>query len=327
MARKTIWYKRATIGTTQNHTLQAALTSALKLLPASGERIRRPEGPDVPRFELINSYDKRSNMLCGHFLNFEAGRSQLRVFGADNAPSFSLEALLPPKAKPDERSEFLEGVAYFGILDNHMLLCQSKAASSRELERYMNWLLWEATKVLPTGTAVIIGDQPSRELAKKISKNPIKAVTFGTPLEYEVLSAPTSARGPTVQEVRVKPSGVGSDIIEALFSGSIFDNASFQDAIEHDNIEIEVTVRFKNKQHISQSGEDLLRTVAKAARHMSSEDVVIELHKAGTIRGNDLRLHTSVDVDTTDVGLLVESDLNQKMAIWLAGLIESKMVD
>jgi hypothetical protein len=327
MARKTLWYKKAILGTIQNRTLQSAMTSALGVLATSGERIRRPEGDDVPRFELINSFAKRSNMLCGHFLNFEAGRSQLRLVGADTAASFSIEALLPPRANPQERSEFLEGVAYFGILGNHIILCQSKAASSREFERYLNWLLWEATTTLPSGTAVVVGDQPSKKLVDKINNNPIKSVSFGTPMEYEVTPAPSPNTRARVTEVKVSPTGLGAGVLEALFSDSIFSSAKFSDAITADNIEVEVTVRFKHKQHISESGDALLRTVAKAARHMAAEDVEIELHKAGTIKGDALRVHTSVDVATTESGLIVEADLNQRMATWLAELIESRMID
>lgn len=325
MARKTLWYKRATLGTVQNRTLQSAMTAALGRLSTTGDRIRRPEGPESPRMELINGFATRSNMLCGHFINFEAGRSQLLLVGTDTATSFSLDAWLPPKTKKDERKEFLEGVAYFGVLGNHLLLCQSKAAGSRELERYLNWLLWESTTVLPTGTAVILGDQPSKKLVDKINNNPIKSVSFGTPMEYEVMS-PHTPRA-RVTEVHVSPKGLGAEVLEALFSGSIFANANFSDAISNDNIEVEVTVRFKNKQHISDSGDALLRSVAKAARHMAAEDVEIQLHKAGTIKGDALRVHTSVDVPTNQSGLLIEADLNQHMTTWLADLIESRMID
>jgi hypothetical protein len=125
----------------------------------------------------------------------------------------------------------------------------------------------------------------------------------------------------------VSPKGLGADVLHALFSGSIFDNASFTKAVEEDNIEVEVTVRFKHKQQISRSGEKLLRTVAKAARHMDGNDIQIELHKAGTIRGNELRVHTAVDTAQTDSGLILEDDLNQKMSVWLQDLLDTKMID
>jgi len=120
---------------------------------------------------------------------------------------------------------------------------------------------------------------------------------------------------------------LGADVLAALFTNTIFDKASFSDAIKNDNIEVEVTVRFKHKQHISTSGDELLRSVAKAARHMNPDDVEIELHHAGTIKGNELQVHTAMDVPTTDSGLIREDDLNQQMANWLQDLLQSKMVD
>jgi hypothetical protein len=325
MARKTIWYKRAVLGTVQNRNLQAALTTALTRLPTTGDRLRRPGGPAEPGRELINGHARRYSMLCGHFISFEAGHRQLFLHGLDTATSFDLDAIAPPTGQPEERREFLEGVAYFAIHGNHVLLCQSKAAGSRELESYLNWILWGATTVLPNPTAVVLADQPSNRLVDKLNRNPIKSVRFGTPLDYEAIAAPETRN--RVTSVRVSPKGLGADIIQALLSDSIFDHAGFSDAIRDDNIEVEVTVRFKHKQQISDSGDDLLRSVAKAARHMNPEDVEIELHHAGIITGNELRVYKSMGVPTTDSGLIREDDLNQQMATWLQDLLESKMID
>jgi hypothetical protein len=325
MQRKTVWYKRAVLGTVQNRNLQAALTTALGRLPATGNRLRRPGGPTDPSCELINGHSRRYSMLCGHFVSFEMGHRQPFLHGLETAASFDLDAIAPPQGRPDERREFLEGVAYFAIHENHVLLCQSKAAGSRELERYLNWILWEASTVLPSPTAVVLQDQPSRKLIEKLNHNPVKSIRFGTPLEYESISVPEMRERST--KLRVSPKGLGADVLAALFTNTIFDKASFSDAIKNDNIEVEVTVRFKHKQHISTSGDELLRSVAKAARHMNPDDVEIELHHAGTIKGNELQVHTAMDVPTTDSGLIREDDLNQQMANWLQDLLQSKMVD
>lgn len=325
MSRKTIWYKRVTLGTVQSKDLQTVLGTALGRLQTTGERLRRPAGSESASFELINGHGKRYGMLCGHFISFEQGHRQPLLSGLDTAHSFDLDAMAPPKGKADERREFLEGVAYFGILKNHLILCQSKAASSKEFEKYLNWILWEATNVLAKPTAVVLSDQPSRRLMEKLDKNPVKSVSFGTPLEFESISIPATRT--RFNEVKVSPKGLGADVLQALFSGSIFDNASFSKAVEEDNIEVEVTVRFKHKQQISSSGEKLLRAVAKAARHMDGNDVQIELHKAGTIKGNELRVHTPIETTLSDSGLIREDDLNQKMAQWLQDLLDSKMID
>lgn len=325
MVRKTVWYKRAVLGTVSNQNLQTVLVSALRKLPTTGARLRRPGGGSDIGFELINGHASRYSMLCGNFVSFEAGRRQPYLHGLDTAPSFDLDAIAPPEGNAKERREFLEGVAYFAIHENHVLICQSKAAGAREFERYLNWILWEATNVLPKPTAVVLSDQPSKKLVDKLNRNPIKSVRFGTPLEYESVSADETPRG--YKRVTVSPRGVGADILKALFSNSIFDNASLTDAIENDNIEVEVTVRFKHKQHISDSGDGLLRSIAKAARHMDSDDFAIELHHAGTIKGDELRIHDSFDVQVSDAGLIREDDLNQSMATWLQSLLDAKMID
>lgn len=325
MARKTVWYKRAVLGTVRNQNLQSVLGAALKKLPTTGVRLRRPGGESDQGFELINGHADRYSMLCGNFVNFEAGRRQPYLYGQDTAPSFNLDAIAPPKGQVKERREFLEGVAYFAIHENHILLCQSKAAGTRELERYLNWILWEATNLLPKPTAIVLADQPSKKIIDKLNRNPIKLVRFGTPLEYEPVSAPETHGG--YKSVTVSPRGLGAEVLRALFSNSIFDSASFSDAIENDNIEVEVTVRFKHKQQISDSGDGLLRSVARAARHMSSDDFAIELHHAGTIKGDELRIHDAFDVQVTDAGLIREDDLNQQMATWLQSLLNAKMID
>lgn len=325
MARKTIWYKRATLGTVQSRSLQTVLTTALTRLPTTGARLRRPGGPTDPGIELINGHGRRYNMLCGNFISFQAGHRQPFLHGLDTAARFDLDAIAPPKGKPDERREFLEGVAYFAVLDDHVLLCQSKAVGSRELERYLNWILWEATSVLPSPTAIVLGEQPSKRIVDKLNNNPIKSVKFGTPMEYEQIARrETSNR---ITEVHFSPKGLGASVLEALFSNSIFEKASFSEAITNDNIEVEVTVRFKHRQQISESGDTMLRSIAKAARHMDSNDYEIELHHGGTIKGDELRVHTSMDISTSETGLLLEDDLYQLMANWLKDLLESKMID
>lgn len=323
MARKTIWYKRAVLGTVHNRTLQSAMVAALGRLRTTGARIRSP-GVDEAQ-ELINGFATRNGMLCGQFLTFKAGQTQTLLRGRDTAESFDLEAMAPTRERPDERREFLDGVAYFGVHGNHILLCQSKAAGSRELERYLNWLLWEATDVLPRPTAVVIEDAPSRRIAEKVNNNPVKSVTLGTPVIFEPVAAPETRT--RVNTVRVTPTGRAAEVLKSLFADTIFDQTRFQDSIRDDNIEVEVTVRFKNKQHISPSGESLLRTVARAARHLNSDDIEIELHKAGTIRGNDFRVHTSQEIATLESGLLHELDLNQFMANWLQQLLDNRMIE
>lgn len=64
------------------------------------------------------------------------------------------------------RKEFIDSVLYFGVIDNHVAIIQSRSLTARTLESYLGWLLGEAAKALPANSALILKMLRTRQLKK-----------------------------------------------------------------------------------------------------------------------------------------------------------------
>lgn len=327
MARttKTVWYKRARFGAdgkgTGQQDLQSVLTAALGKLADPTERLRAPT-VEGGQSMVINRHAKRLNMLVGQFISFTAGQQQPVVTIKKGQKEFDLTSIVASQSS-SQRKEFVDGMGFFAIHGNHVLLAQSRSLGSREFEAYLNWLLCEASAVLASDVMVTVADQPSTAMMRKVAQKRLRGVTVGTPLKPV---ATASTRGKD-HVFRYEASGEAFDTIRGLFGADIFKHVNLTEALDADNVFVQVTVRVKGKRSVSDDTHKMLDALATAARHMSPDDIAMEVQGVGTVKGDEIKIHRSVVVDVlAEGGLVKEDDLWQKLHEWLCELLESKQV-
>ncbi|RDF38423.1 hypothetical protein DWA26_18990, partial [Acinetobacter baumannii] len=91
-------------------------------------------------------------MFFGELIIVESGKAQAVLkIDNDSATEFPIKTYLTEDLPDDEdesvevvRKEFIDSVLYFGVIDNHVAIIQSRSLTARTLESYLGWLLGEA---------------------------------------------------------------------------------------------------------------------------------------------------------------------------------------
>ncbi|EXI13981.1 hypothetical protein J610_3749, partial [Acinetobacter sp. 723929] len=115
-------------------------------------------------FILINHASSHQSMFFGELIIVESGKAQAVLkIDNDSATEFPIKTYLTEDLPDDEdesvevvRKEFIDSVLYFGVIDNHVAIIQSRSLTARTLESYLGWLLGEAAKALPANSALIL---------------------------------------------------------------------------------------------------------------------------------------------------------------------------
>lgn len=318
---KNIWYKRAHLeGRTE--TLQELLTKSLGLRRLAQDRLRTVDSTERVG---INLFQSSSAMFFGQFIAFTPGMTQPLVTLANGSTAYSVEAIAAQRANDGTKREFLESIAYFGVVDNHVILVQTKVLSSRDLEDYISWLLTEQTSLVPAGTMITLDDPAASVAAKRAARDNIRGITIGSQVTASAV-ATTDRTSSAVAKYELN-EGV-SQAIKGLFGESIFNTLKLGDSLEEDKIEVQLTVRVKGRKAVSKDGQKLLKAIGRATRHMDPRDYELELAQSGSLKGAELKLHRSVTINVhTENGLIDEQGLMSHMAIWLSDLVMKNLIN
>lgn len=245
----------------------------------------------------------------------------------DQKGSFDVSAIAAQQ-KDGVKQEFLDSIAYFGILGNHVVLAQTRALDSRDFENYLNWMLKTATGTIPSTDDLVLEDPAATKARKKHARSHIRGLTIGAPVRATqsdggVADGATSSENTTLSTSTYTLKGPGADVLRSILPDGAFDSLSLKSSLEDDHIEVSVTVRLKGKVDASTSAERLLRTLGRATRHMDERDYKLELRNAdGEFVNDSFKVrHPHTVKMTTSGGLVDEIDFCRKMARWLETIV------
>jgi peroxiredoxin family protein len=333
--KKIIHYKRAVL-TNIHVTLQSLLDDALnEKSPAFKAKARREViNPDDESCRLINHHEIYNGMTFGQLVFFEPGKSQSLITIDDDSEFFKINSITPESIdnKSKNKREFVDSFLYFGVFDNHVVVMQSTALKTRELETHLAWLLGTLTDVLDKNSALILQDKPSEETITKIESSPVKSVQLGTPVETRMEQETEETKKQEIVEAqeggakKVKwiPCGMGVDVMRAALGADWFNKLELKDSLDEANLQVSLEITYLRK--TTKNGQKMLDNIATSLRHIDEADVKIGLHGGGTIHGGDLKLSGSVSVKTFN-GLVDESDLYHQMHTWLVAKVRANEIE
>lgn len=338
--RKTIYYKRATVG---GGNLQEILSKVFASDSPANKIGKRKEivSSDTNSFRVINHKREYSGMLFGQMIFFEPGKSQAYITLDDNAESYALDALThealnkfeEEKIKEQHRREFVDSFLYFGVFENHLVILQSGALKARELEAHIGWLISSFGGV-STGTVVILQDQPSQETFEKISRSPVKRIQVGSPVttasdipeaNRSEISDSTEESGLDAKRIRFFPTGFAGDVISAAMGADWFDKLDLKEDLDEANLKVSLEITYLRQ--TTRAGQKMLDNLAISLRHLDETDVKIDLKGGGEIKGKDLKLSGPISVSKLANGLLDEGVLYHKMHAWLISKLRQGDID
>ena len=317
MTSKTLTYKLARFNKdTEKRTLQQMLVKALEKRKAAGTRLRMVDGEG--RFSLINYHGPNKNMRVGEFIDYTAGQKQPLAKIDKTVDALPISSLAPP----DKQSEFLSGILYFGVYNNSCIVSQAASLRTAQFEEYLNWLFLECG-LMKEGEFVTLSDHPPLDKGEQVIST--KGIEFHAPVSMTPVAK--GEEGYKANEVVYRPGSTGWDAIKKLLPpefklpGVVKANELVGDAA------LKVTVKLSWTRVKKEDPTQLLDRISNSLRHIEDEvDFTIET-KSGKITRDDIKLRVPVSVKEGTDGMLLKSDMWEKMEEWLVRLIAEKRVD
>jgi hypothetical protein len=333
--KRTLHYKLAKLSD-KTETLQRLLENVLvdrdsDYICAKSRQQRLTD--DGKAFRFINSHSSHgSDLRLFQLVQFEEGLSQMTIVMDDNAEAYELNPFTPQDIKnisskgKKKTTEFLDSMLYFGVLGNHVVILGSQSLKSKELENHLNWFLKDHTQQL--STLVYLSDKPTLAAIKQIEKHPAKSVKLGSDLEFEAI-----AIEPQYEEYEQKinetnriswsPKSIGAEILSFLKETGRIDQLKFDDSFDYKNLHM--TLELTYNRTTSKKGQKALDTIATSLRHFDKDDVKISLKGGGEIKGDELKLSTSISLDFIN-GKINEASLSDIIVKWLNSKLKANEV-
>lgn len=309
----TLWCKEARFQT--GSTLQERLSVALK---RSQKISSRKEEIADKEFRFINDHWELDGVQYGIAFVYEQDKSALLVEEDEEASVIKLQEMVPPD-DGDKKRQFLDGMLYFMVYKNHVLIVQSSAFRVQAFEDHLRWLL-EKSGALARGQAFGLADRILEATRARIRNAHVRGVTISSPLVADVGPPVSGSKAPSkmaaVKDVVLK--GFGRDVLEKI-APDFLKNNRLQAALDT-NIECSLNIRYKYS--ITDQGQSFLDDVAVALRGVEGAEAVISLDDGTTIRGEELRLTGWLNPSTTN-GVINANTLFAQMHGWLREQVES----
>lgn len=346
MARKadiqrTISYRRCVTQPKQTQTLQQLVAAALSAKPKPADRLE-PLNTQSSELRFIGHFTTVSNCLCGYLTAFERGATQPVIDDDPSAASLRLSMLAPPAAKKGGvQQQYVPGVVYFAIHNNHVAVIQSATMRTTSLESHLSWLLKERTNQLPATVAFALSDEAQKATREKIKRSHVKRISFGQPLMSEVEAPPpsqdltqsqASSTLPKSKQAKppkkFRPGGPALDLLRGYFA----DDAAFEnlglDGVFDGNLELWIEIRYpKRKRTKPEDSAALMDTLGVSLRDVESDQVVLELEDGNTVKGQELRISSNIDIPVLANKLPDEQKLWDGMVSWLTAQVQNGVVD
>lgn len=278
---KNLIYKRAGFLVPPGaETLQSLLAAALKDFPLPLDRQEKRD-PDDSWFNWINFSGNRGRkggngqLLGCEFICYTKGANSGAISFAENVNHFAVEALPPPVGK-----ELLEGSVYFGVVDNHVVVLQSAALRTKDLERHLNWFLRNKANVLGENNQVTLEDNIPPEI---VDMNDVQGLVLKAPVHFQpdggdepissdqILEMKKGKRkkGANVraeaESMQVIPVGRAWDAVKA-FLGDSFNlpsNMNAEDMLKSGNMRVKLSLSWTNPR--GEDAADFVKNVAQNA--------------------------------------------------------------
>ncbi|MBH3155868.1 hypothetical protein I5P92_08765 [Serratia ureilytica] len=286
-------------------------------------------------FRLINKNETFQGVLFCQLVAFEPGHSQRYIQLKNDAESYEIRSVtseeLSKMSVTEAESlqteqekiirEFIDSILYFGVFGNSIVVMQSRALTTRELEIHLKWLLGTLTNNIPPECLLKVTDKPKEEIIEEVLKRPVKSVSIGAPVAAINDMSQGSANPSWV------PTGTASDMLKIMLAEkweNFIKSSKLEDCLDDANLEVTLKITYKRK--TSDSGERMLRNLVDATRHYPDEDVTVEMVGGTKLTGKDIRLWNTVKL-TMHNSLIDEHELYSQMHEWLMTLVNAGQIE
>lgn len=329
MVNKTLHYRYAQI-TKSNNTLQELFHNAIhsdELCIADNRQ--ENFNSNSKEFRMINAIKEESSMLFGQLILVCPEQAQVILNMESGATTYTINPFSLNDDNVQEKKikkEFINSILYFLIYKNHVVIMQSKALSTRDLETHLFWFLDKANQ-LNDNSEFILQTQPPKETIEEIEKTPVKAIKIGSAL---AVSKPEKNDKTTDKDVSETKSlklknALSLDILKTILPQWIMEERKLVECFDDANLQVNLEIFYSRK--TTTKGQEFIDTIATSLRHIVNEDnLKIHLKGGGTLDGDKLQLSTSIKIDLVN-NLIDETNLLKQMKEWLMSKISNEDIN
>ncbi|MFA6287455.1 MAG: hypothetical protein WC661_08725 [Opitutaceae bacterium] len=294
--RRVVYYKRAVFLTPQTKTLQLLVEEGLKTLPKPAQRIQKITREEDEVRRVLNEHRKVGNARGGVLYRYSPGQQQVVMAPDANATEWSVGQVESPNLSEKQKSEFVDGLLFFLIFGNDVIVSQSASLRANQLAEYLNDLLQKKTNLVGENEFITLADHTSGKF-KDVGLAKVRSVRFGVPLSDVVTipPAPDSRKSKPKTKHVLNAKRMGA--IEAALAAFGLDLPSA--GLTHDDAEsVEATLELRVTGHMPEDPNDFLDAVGNVFAEHPDQDFEVELANGTTLRGSELTLKSTVTVES-----------------------------
>jgi hypothetical protein len=328
ISKRKVYYRKTEFTTKQKRTLQQLTADALaqnQLAQSRSEAI----GSQANELRLIGRYKEVNGFLCGQLVTFQRGSYQTVIGDDPSAKTLSLSAVTPPVID-DVQHQYVPGVLYFALLQDHVVVVQSAAVRTSAFEQHLAWLLRTKSGILGNQEGFVLKDEPQPATKTRIRKSHVKSVSLGRPLMTEsVINDDDGTKDvQTGKTTKFQPDGMFINFFKDFFSDSAqFEKLGLENGLFDGNLEVWIEIRYPKRQRSkSEDSVKLLDNLGIALRDIDEEHAKLKLGDGSVVQGKDLRISSDLEVKVNEKGLPDEDDIFNEMCSWLKEQIKNGVI-
>mgnify|MGYP000861686971 CR=1 FL=1 len=296
-------------------TLQARLRAALDAKPLVSERAENIGASVGMAFQVVAQHYSVGGGIAGIFASFEHGTSAVSILDTPKSEMLRLEQLQAPKSEDGTPREWVDGLMYFYVQGDFVILIQSSSVRSRRLEGHLSWLFREDGATV--GPSVVLADQPTENATEMIKRNHVKAIRVGGAfLEATADQVQTNQSGKTSMSLTGK---ILAGVREMLGEDAGFNWADGLDG----NLKAWLHITYTRT--TTESAHRLLDKIGTTFRNAEDLETELELTNGQTISNDDMHLRKRVNIEAHE-GVLITDKAFEVMHRWFKELVEAKQL-
>ncbi|MGF6504704.1 hypothetical protein [Paraburkholderia sp. 32] len=326
---KTAYYRRAAIVPASAQTLQQLVQFALAQQKKVKDRLEAVDA-SASHHRVISSTKVVGGVLCGTLVAFERGAFQLVIVDDPEATSLPIGALEPPQ-KDEKNQQYVPGVLFFAIFENHLVVVHSQSLKTSALERHLAWLLRDKVGLLGSQQGLALADEIKKATKDRIRKSHVKALSFGRPFmvpgaDEGDLAVTTNVAAKKKDVSKLEPDHAVVNFIKSILPGDRFAKLNLEDAVFDGNLEVWLEIRYPTRSR-SQPADTmkLIDDLAIAFRDQDEDSVALELADGFKVKGSELKISHPLTMASVG-GVPQEDDFYADMVAWLSSLIKNGVV-
>lgn len=310
---KTAYYKRAIIKGDKKlgNLLQKAFIDSTARHKIPSLRHFHPN-TNSEDFYVLNEASMLENMFYGELMFVEKDKRQTILKVEKDVSIYKQRQVtvddFSHKDFIGHDKEFVENTLYFGVFEDHVVVIQSTSLKINRLSDYLNYILGENQADVLEDSIILFQDKPSEKAKKVLAQTPAKTVK----ISQQILATPVGVNssepvlgfksaGFTFDS---KQSGLWTSIAKHLKLDKLA-KAKLKDTLEDESIYVDVVLRRKRggNKTLSESGQDLMNTIATSFANLTDEDFEIGLKGGGKLTAKDYRLSDTIKLETFEEGI------------------------